>query len=286
MIPMVSVHMITYNHERYLVQAIESVLAQKTSFDFEIVIGEDCSLDGTREIVQSYATHHPKRIRPILREQNIGMNRNFVETFLACNGRYIAFLEGDDHWISPHKLQKQVDELENMPAYVICSHPVQVSREGAVETFVTAANPRGEGSIVDLIKYHYPLPTAGVMLRGGLLTSFPEWFFHIHNCDYATQLLVARYGMIRYMSEPMAVYLKNANGVSELISVENQIDKLIELFFAVNSELNYRYDAAFRSRLRQLYLQKAKCQIRRYYVTSAFGSIWRSMMFAVGSRTL
>jgi glycosyltransferase involved in cell wall biosynthesis len=115
--PLVSVHMITYNHEPYIRKAIECVLSQKTHFPFELVIGEDCSTDGTREIVFDYARRFPDIIRVIASDQNAGMKNNFVRTNHACRGKYIAYCEGDDHWHHPEKLQRQADFLESHSEY-------------------------------------------------------------------------------------------------------------------------------------------------------------------------
>src|SRR5580700_2569655 len=106
-----SVAMITYNQERFIRQAIESVLAQKVNFDFEIVIGEDCSTDGTRAVVMDFHRRHPERIVPILRPRNIGPMRNIESTLAACRGQYLSIPEGDDYWTSADKIQKQVDFL-------------------------------------------------------------------------------------------------------------------------------------------------------------------------------
>ncbi len=115
--PVVSVNMITYNHESYIAQAIEGVLQQETSFPFELVIGEDCSTDGTREIVFDYQKKYPDIIRIITSDQNVGMRKNGLRTTRACRWKYIAFCEGDDYWHHPLKLQKQVDFLEANPDY-------------------------------------------------------------------------------------------------------------------------------------------------------------------------
>jgi len=109
----VSVWMITYNHQNYISKAIESVLMQITSFDFEIVIGEDCSTDRTRNIVKEFALRNPSKIKAIYQEKNVGANLNaFKYTLPECTGEYVAFLEGDDYWTDPYKLQKQVDFME------------------------------------------------------------------------------------------------------------------------------------------------------------------------------
>lgn len=113
--PLVSVHMITYNHEPFIRKAIDCVLAQKTTFPFDLVIGEDCSTDGTREIVFDYAKRYPDIIRVITSEQNVGAKKNSKRTNQACLGKYIAFCEGDDYWHHPDKLQKQVAYMEIHP---------------------------------------------------------------------------------------------------------------------------------------------------------------------------
>ncbi|HPD39860.1 MAG TPA: glycosyltransferase, partial [Mesotoga infera] len=129
--PLVSVFMITYNHEKYIAQAIESALMQKTDFNYEIVIGEDCSTDRTREIVVDYANRYPEIIKPILHENNVGAKANSESVRKACIGKYVAILEGDDYWIDPLKLQKQVDFLESHPHFSVCfTRAVDVDEEG------------------------------------------------------------------------------------------------------------------------------------------------------------
>ena len=113
--PLVSVKMITYNHVPYIAQAIEGVLQQKTNFPVELVIGEDCSTDGTREIVFDYQKKFLQIIRVITSDQNVGTKINGYRTMKACRGKYIAFCEGDDYWHHPEKLQKQVDYMESHP---------------------------------------------------------------------------------------------------------------------------------------------------------------------------
>lgn len=117
-----SVCMITYNHELYISQAIEGVMMQQTSFLIELIIGEDCSTDNTRKICQEYKAKFPEKIRLLFPVKNSGASANFMNTFQACSGKYIALCEGDDYWIDPCKLQKQVDFLEANTEYSLCSH--------------------------------------------------------------------------------------------------------------------------------------------------------------------
>ena len=116
MTPLVSVCMTTYNHEHYIAEAIESVITQRVNFALEIVIGEDCSTDNTLAICRDYQARHPEIIRIVAWENNIGMHANYRRTIEACNGKYIAMLDGDDYFTDPNKLQMQVDALQSTGA--------------------------------------------------------------------------------------------------------------------------------------------------------------------------
>jgi glycosyltransferase involved in cell wall biosynthesis len=111
--PRLSVCLVTYNQEFFIERAIESVIAQQTAFAFELVIGEDCSTDGTRAICEQYRDKYPDIIRLLPSDRNLGLKENFLRTFRACRGEYIAYLEGDDYWLSDNKLQMQADMLDS-----------------------------------------------------------------------------------------------------------------------------------------------------------------------------
>lgn len=115
--PIVSVLMLTYNHEAYIAQAIEGIVAQKTSFPIELIIGEDCSPDNTLDVAMSYQKKYPELIRIITADVNVGARKNSYRLETAARGKYIAYCEGDDYWHDPQKLQMQVDFFENNPDY-------------------------------------------------------------------------------------------------------------------------------------------------------------------------
>ena len=117
---MVSVIMTTYNHERYIAEAIESVLRQQTSFGVEIVVGEDCSTDRTMAIVRDYERQYPDGIRVVTSAENVGWRRNYRRTIAAARGKYIAMLDGDDYFTHRKKLQMQVELLEHYPDVGMC----------------------------------------------------------------------------------------------------------------------------------------------------------------------
>ena len=122
----VSVAMITYNHGKFVRQAIDSILRQKVNFKFEVIIGDDCSPDNTQEILKEYKEKYPDVINLILRKKNIGGPANIYDVYHHCRGRYIAQLEGDDFWTDDNKLQTQVDFLNNNPNILSVAHRTEI----------------------------------------------------------------------------------------------------------------------------------------------------------------
>ena len=128
--PLVSVHMITYNHESYIRQAIEGVMMQQTDFEFELIIGEDCSQDKTREICFEYQKKNPDKIRVLWWHENVSqLGGNAGRVSARCRGKFVAFCEGDDYWIDPLKLQKQVDVMRQHPEIGLCFAKAQCLRQ-------------------------------------------------------------------------------------------------------------------------------------------------------------
>lgn len=107
----------SYNLEKYIAEALDSILMQKVNFKYNIVVGEDCSTDNTRQILQEYASKYPDKFTLLLHKKNLGVVANFATTLKSCQGKYIALLDGDDYWTDPFKLQKQVDFLESNKDY-------------------------------------------------------------------------------------------------------------------------------------------------------------------------
>ncbi|MFA5041082.1 MAG: glycosyltransferase [Bdellovibrionales bacterium] len=130
--PVVSLLGITYNHENYISTMLDGFLMQETTFPFEIVIGEDCSTDKTRDVIKSYQEKYPRLIRLVTGPKNIGFARNFSRALEACQGKYIAHCEGDDFWTDPQKLQIQFDFMEQNPEYVMCGHAASAALSDGV----------------------------------------------------------------------------------------------------------------------------------------------------------
>src|SRR4030042_2119234 len=131
--PLVSVHIITYNQAPYISDALDGARRQETDFGVEILVGEDCSTDGTRDIVLDYQRRHRERIRVITSEHNVGTHANSRRAAEASRGKYLALCEGDDYWTDPHKLPKQGDFLESHPEHSLCCHDVDIIFDGVPE---------------------------------------------------------------------------------------------------------------------------------------------------------
>ena len=127
--PKVTIVCITYNQEKYIKDAIESFLQQKTSFPFEVIISDDCSTDNTAGIIKEYAQKYPNLIKPIFREENLGVMKNFIDTLSQVKTKYAIVNEGDDYFSDENKLQIQYDFLEKNPQYSACFHPVKIIYE-------------------------------------------------------------------------------------------------------------------------------------------------------------
>lgn len=122
----VSVIMLTYNHKDYIRQAIESVLEQDVDFDYELIIGDDASDDGTTKIVQEYVSSHPQIVKAHIRKMNIGATLNLAGLLNVAKGEYVASCEGDDYWTSRNKLQIQIDFLDAHPEFIGCTHNIDI----------------------------------------------------------------------------------------------------------------------------------------------------------------
>jgi glycosyltransferase involved in cell wall biosynthesis len=196
--------MITFNHEKFIADAIEGVLLQRASFPIELVIGEDCSTDRTREICLDYQRKYPEVIRVLCRAQNFGMQKNFMDTIQSCRGEYVALCEGDDFWTKSSKLQEQVNFLEGNSDFAICHHRVALKYEGVSGGDGLSPNCPEVTTFEDLATRQH-IATASCVFRNKLF-EFPPFFLEVSGTDYALHLLNSFHGKINYLDEVMAVY--------------------------------------------------------------------------------
>ncbi|MDB6028212.1 MAG: putative glycosyltransferase [Verrucomicrobiales bacterium] len=253
----VSVAMITYNHERFIVQAIESVLMQKTAFKFELVIGDDCSTDRTRSAVIDMQRRYPDKISVLLHPTNIGMMPNFMATLRACKGKYIALLEGDDFWTASDKLQAQVDLLDSNPELAIAFHNTTVVDNNGIEQQLFPLRVKKEVfTLEDLLECDCMMPTCSVMYRNRLFTDFPIWYSEMAMGDLPLHVLNARFGNIGFSEKIMAAYRIHSGGVwtegrplgDTTFSTKRAVGAL-RFYEAVQPELGSRYSSFIQKKI-------------------------------------
>lgn len=219
--PLVSVCVITYNHENYIRQCLEGILMQQTSFPFEIIIGEDCSADNTRSIIRQIEQQHPGIVKPIYHSRNVGAARNhFEHCFTRIKGKYVAICDGDDYWTDPLKLQKQVDFLEHHPESVLCFHHVkQVDQhDRIIQQQEPASNPVFY-AWHDIL--HISIPTLSVVFRN-CIDRFPEEIFQAKSGDTFLFGMLSRYGGAADLGFVGAHYRVHAGGT---YSGKSQVDQ-------------------------------------------------------------
>ncbi len=262
----------TYNHAALIEQAIESALAQQVDGGYEILIADDCSTDGTREIVRAYTDRYPDVIRVLLSEQNIGESAVRAQAVHLARGTYVALLDGDDYWTSPHKLRTQVEFLDRHPECAICFHNATVVYEdGSVEPHpfhsknptqrLSRAVPREVSTLEDIAPGNFMLAMT-VMFRNGLIDEFPEWYFQASIPDWPFHVLNAERGHIGYIDEVLAVYRVHSGGAwSDRISHYRDPQDLADIIWihdAINRHLGFRYDARIREQTAYLAARAAR----------------------------
>ncbi len=217
--PLLTIHCITYNHVDFIAQTLDSFLAQKTNFTFQVVVGDDCSTDGTTEIIKEYAKRYPDIIKPIFREKNVGCERNFFDVSNACKTKYVAMCEGDDYWIDENKLQKQVDFLESNPDFSLCFHKVKVVWEDKSnkDSFFPKPRQRHNKDVLgldELLSGNF-IQTNSVVYRWRFIEESVEKIFpkKILPIDYYLHLLHTQKGKIKYLDDCMAVYRRHSGGI-------------------------------------------------------------------------
>lgn len=241
----VSVLIVTYNHEKYIAQAIQSALDQETNFDYEIVIGEDCSTDNTRTIVTDFHSRFPDKIRVLLRETNLGGsgNRNFVQTLQSCQGEYVAICEGDDYWTSPDKLQKQADFLDHHHECSISFHNVlRFYEDGCQESReMCPADQKQISTLEDLLVANF-IPTCSVMFRNRMVLAFPDWYYSHISGDRLLWILLAQFGKIGYVKDVMGAYRIHQGGVWSSLNEIGRQQSTMAMLQTINSYFHYAYD--------------------------------------------
>lgn len=282
--PKVSVCMVTYNQEKYIQQAIESVLKQKTNFDYEVVIGEDCSTDNTRKILSQHQTRYPNRIKTIFNKKNIGPGENFIRTINTCKGTYIAYLEGDDYWTDPFKLQKQVDFLDKHPDYSLCFHSVEAFYQAQPNQTYLIPSKAKNFNFKSLLQQNF-IAACSVMYRRGLVKKIPDWFLSLNIGDWPYHLLHASQGKIGFINQVMARYRRHSNSYCSQPKVKNFQD-IIKFYQVIDKHFHFKYRSIIKPMIGKHYFLIAQEQYQDHKIKIARESLNKAYLYLGLIKTL
>ena len=283
--PKVSVCIQTYNQAKYIRKCLDSVFMQETNFDFEVLIGEDDSKDGTREICIEYAEKYPKQVRLLLNDRKnvIYINGqptgrwNLINNLKHAQGKYIALCEGDDYWTNPYKLQKQVDFLENNSDYVICLHNTVIRNETriAAEDKTAITDVKDTLVLKDFIDVDYFRKKGGLVSRGHtssvvfrnhLIEEFPEWFYYKSLAgDIYLLILLAQHGKGKFIDESMSVYRVNPNGLTRANSAQkghSLYENRMLMLKIINEHFQYKYNRLIKEQTADFHWAEARLYAR------------------------
>ena len=252
--PKVSVCFITYNHFRYIEKALDSIVSQKTDFPFEVVIGDDCSTDGTSDIVRAYADKYPHIIRAYIHPENLTQyglpgKYNFTHAFYQCRGEYVIHIEGDDYYTDNLKFQKQADYLDAHPELSACFHNALMVFEdgsGRKDHNINPLDQKDRVTVSDLLAEReiWFMATASVMIRKSVIGDrFPDWFFKSKSGDIPLYVMLADHSPIGYLPDVMSVYRRNTAGMSYTDSNFdwNFLQNRIQMYENLNVQTEGRY---------------------------------------------
>lgn len=238
-VPLLSIFCVAYNHAPYIVDCLNGLLSQKTSFPIEIIINDDCSTDGTTEILKKYQKMNPDIIRLVLHEQNCYSKgeKQIILSYIypKARGKYCAICEGDDYWTDANKLQTQIDFLESHPEYSMCFHDVEVKAEKGREWYDVFGKleDRDYTGMENLITWS--VPTCSMVLRKevyGKLPRNPKFTMG----DNVLVLTCGRYGKIRCIPKKMGVYRLTPTSWNGAQSEKILCYKFISHYYGITEE--------------------------------------------------
>lgn len=245
-IPVVSVVMVAYNSAKYIDMAIQGVVHQKASFPIQLVISDDASTDETADIVRSWMEKYPDIIEYHRNEKNLGVQKNYLEAFKHCRGKYLAMCDADDYWICRSKLARQVEYMESHPECAICFHRVINLYEETGE--MSLSNGGGKKMMIsnaEDLSQRNVITNMSVLSRMSLLDfgNLPEWLADVRLLDYAMHLLFAaskKGNTIHYMGRPMGVYRHSAEAIWTMTERNTRLQMAIDVRKHLMEELKDR----------------------------------------------
>lgn len=273
--PLVAIKCATYNHEPYIRDCLEGFVMQKTDFPFVAIVHDDASTDGTAAIVKEYAEKHPDIINPIFETENQyskhdgSLNRIMDDACAATGAKYLTLCEGDDYWIDPLKLQRQVDFMEANSDYTMCFHNIKVRCNDTYSSFTNHYNKTKDAPIKDVIQRGGDfVPTLSMLIRSSVYFNAPKEVFSQYVGDYPLQIYLAMAGKVRYLHEIMGAYRVNPTSATYTLlnnqnKISDNINKELKIYNDFNTLTMNRYRKYFKAR-KYLYLSSQMYKINNY----------------------
>ena len=233
--PLVSIIVITYNHEAYVEETIQGILAQQCDFPIELIIGEDKSKDRTLEICLDYQKKYPTLIRVVTWHENVGANANFLRVWGRARGKYVAICEGDDYWIDPDKLTKQAALMEQSPSTMLCGAKVCILDNFKASSCGEVFGPpqmKEHFGFEDVIE-EYLFHTSTFLLRKSEF-KIPACARSVHCVDEVLMAAAARQGNLRCLPDTVSVYRLHTGGIFSRLNSWGRYEKDIEWLEAIS----------------------------------------------------
>ena len=229
---LLSVCVRTHNQERFIREALDSVLRQQTSFLYEIIVSDDASSDGTVAILQEYQKQYTEKVRLLLQEKNVGGPENLKRVIEASNAKYVTCLDGDDFYTDDYKLQKQIDVLEAHPEYAACFHNTWYANgKGQLRGLFNRPDFHAIHDAREFIRERWFVPIHSAVMRREYI-EFPDWYNTVMNDDYVVHLSVAKHGPYYYIPDVMVAYRRHGENTSiayrDLILTDTQLCSILE----------------------------------------------------------
>ena len=231
---------------------------QKVDFPWEIIIADDCSPDNTRNIINEYQAKHPDLIRLLYQDKNVGGGKNFVDLINSAQGKYIAYLEGDDYWTNDLKLQKQFDFMESHPEFSMCYHKIKWEFTYESDDWKNLPkesnlNDKFVSTISDIISKGWFIRSCSMFFKR---IELPIGFELLYIGDYPLHVLCAYKGNIAFLNELMSVYRIHKNGFSEKNLIVDDLKKRfknhnaeIEVLNFLNKHTSYKFNSLFKKKI-------------------------------------
>jgi glycosyltransferase involved in cell wall biosynthesis len=240
--PDVSVLLITYNHAKFVAQALDSVLMQQADFDFEVVAADDGSTDGTFAIIKKYA-ERDSRIRVLSSDSNAGISRNYQRGFAACRGEFVAVLEGDDYWMSPRKLDLTAEFLRRNPTCSFCFHRI-IRYDPYPETvmlFPPQWTVEQQLTVRELAKGNFVGGFSTCVYRRKIIEALPSTLWRLDIREWFFNIVVAEHGPIGYLPQILSIYRAHEGGIWSMKSNAEHTSELRRLIECYDKFLDYRF---------------------------------------------